>query len=413
MNTAGFYFVILALVLLTSPKESRACSAFCIQKGSQPCIGRNYDWGFNECLVFINKHGLSKTAFNYYGEAADNPAQWVSKYGSVTFCQYGRENGFVGMNEAGLVVNGLYLSEAVYPAPDSRTSVSMDQWIQYQLDNFSTVDEVINSDKTVRIRTPQGNYSRVHFFVTDRTGKTAVLEHLNGTLVCHTGMSLPVAALTNDTYTNSLAYLAAGVTDSNNTGSLDRFFRAATLVGYYDTSIALGTFADYILSKTEQGSTQYSIIFDPVQLYVVFKSNANRLYRYFTLSSFDLSCRTPAKMLNVETITSGDATSGFVDYTTAANKTLLQHAWTNLGIVINPTGLDYFASYPESCNCTELGIVVDQIKPKQKMESGQPWRNYDILGRLIPALPNAPRGVAEPENGIIISHGKPRLIFTK
>ncbi|HUI94049.1 MAG TPA: linear amide C-N hydrolase [Chitinivibrionales bacterium] len=371
----------IILALAATNLQLNACTVFCIQKGDQPVVGRNYDWGFNECIVFINKSGLSKTAFAYYGEAPDNPAQWLSRYGSATFCQYGRENGFAGMNEAGLVVNGLYLSEAQYPAPDARKSVSMDQWIQYQLDNFSTVDEVVASDKTIRIRQPSGDYSRVHFFVTDKSGATAVIEHLNGVMVCHTGAGLPYAALTNDTYDNSLAYLSKGLTDTASTGSLDRFFRAATLSKNYDTAVATGTYGEYILSRTEQGSTQYSVIFDPKGLYVVFKSQSNQQFRYFNLASFDMSCRTPVKMLNVEAVASGDATAGFTDYSTQANETLILDAWENLGITVYQPALDFFAQYPEQCTCTDAGVAgVTRSLPAWNSSRA---RLFDLLGRLL------------------------------
>jgi penicillin V acylase-like amidase (Ntn superfamily) len=375
-------FFVIALAALNF--QVNACSVFCIQKGDQPIVGRNYDWGFNECIVFINKSGLSKTAFAYYGEVPDNPAQWVSRYGSATFCQYGRENGFAGMNEAGLVVHQLYLGEAQFPAPDARKSVSMDQWVQYQLDNFSTVAEVVACDQTIRIRQPSGNYSRVHFFVTDKSGASAVIEHLSGVMVCHAGASLSYAALTNDTYDNSLAYLTKGKSDTTSTGSLDRFYRAATLSKNYDTAIVPGTYAAYVLSRTEQGSTQYSIIFDPKGLYMVFKSQANRQFRYFNLASFDMSCRTPAKMLNADAVTSGDATAGFTDYATQANATLIRHAWENLGITVDQTSLDFFSRYPEQFSCSDAGAAL--VPPHQPAwnQSGA-TQQFDLLGRLVGA----------------------------
>jgi penicillin V acylase-like amidase (Ntn superfamily) len=43
-----------------------------------------------------------------------NPAKWVSRYGSVTFNQYGCENPTGGMNEAGLVVEQMWLDESAY-----------------------------------------------------------------------------------------------------------------------------------------------------------------------------------------------------------------------------------------------------------------------------------------------------------
>jgi len=64
-------------------------------------FGRNYDWNFGDGLIFVNKRGVAKTSS---GSESPNPAKWISRYGSVTFNQYGRENPTGGMNEAGLVV---------------------------------------------------------------------------------------------------------------------------------------------------------------------------------------------------------------------------------------------------------------------------------------------------------------------
>ena len=66
--------VIIALAVYTS--QISACTAFCIQKGGQPVVGRNYDWGFNECIIFINKSGLSKAArqFDLLGRLLGTPA---------------------------------------------------------------------------------------------------------------------------------------------------------------------------------------------------------------------------------------------------------------------------------------------------------------------------------------------------
>ncbi|HMD67308.1 MAG TPA: hypothetical protein VKF42_00420, partial [Chitinivibrionales bacterium] len=69
-------------VLFLAVTESFCCSAFCLHKGDQPLVGRNYDWSFDRCLVFVNKRNVAKTAFTYYGHPVDNPATWTSKYGS-------------------------------------------------------------------------------------------------------------------------------------------------------------------------------------------------------------------------------------------------------------------------------------------------------------------------------------------
>jgi len=47
-----------------------------------------------------------------------------------------------GMNEAGLIVETMVLEDTQYPSPDSRPEVETLQWVQYQLDNFSTIEAV-------------------------------------------------------------------------------------------------------------------------------------------------------------------------------------------------------------------------------------------------------------------------------
>ena len=38
-----------------------ACSVFCIDKGNELVVGRNYDWGFKEGLIVLNKRNHQKT----------------------------------------------------------------------------------------------------------------------------------------------------------------------------------------------------------------------------------------------------------------------------------------------------------------------------------------------------------------
>ena len=159
----------------------------------QPLVGKNYDWGVEDGLVIINKRGVKKTAIAL-NEDFGQPAKWTSKYGSITFNQYGREMPMGGMNETGLVVEMMMLRETQYPAHDSRPSISNLQWIQYQLDNFSTVKEVISSDSKVRIYS--GN-TGLHYMACDKMGNCASIEFIGGKLVYHINETMPVKVLTN------------------------------------------------------------------------------------------------------------------------------------------------------------------------------------------------------------------------
>jgi penicillin V acylase-like amidase (Ntn superfamily) len=125
----------------------------------------------------------------------------VSKYGSITFNQYGKEFPTGGMNEKGLVVELMWLDETRYPNPDQRPAVGVLQWIQYQLDNSSTTAEVIGSNSQIRI---SEKTAPIHFLVADAAGNVATIEFLDGKMVVHKDKELPFPVLTNDTYASSV-----------------------------------------------------------------------------------------------------------------------------------------------------------------------------------------------------------------
>ena len=154
---------------------------------------------------------------------------WVSKYGSITFNQYGKEFPTGGMNEKGLVVELMWLDETQYPAPDSRPAISVLQWIQYQLDNCATVEEILATDKILRIATV--GTTPLHYLVTDKQGNAATIEFLNGRLIVHKGKDLSVPVLTNNTYQESVSHLRSVAPDKESHGSsLGRFARACAMV---------------------------------------------------------------------------------------------------------------------------------------------------------------------------------------
>jgi penicillin V acylase-like amidase (Ntn superfamily) len=154
----------------------------------------------------------------------------------------------------------------------------MDQFVQYHLDNHASVAEVLASDSRVRIRYPGGDYSKIHFMVTDTSGACAVIDYIGGTRVVHTGDSLPYKALSNSPYDQSLAYVRAGVPPVTGDNSSDaRFYRAAAGVTLLRDStnqpVALNALA--ILAYASQGSTLYSVIYDLKFLSVGFRTHLN------------------------------------------------------------------------------------------------------------------------------------------
>src|SRR6266850_1892436 len=107
--------VLAALIMATGPSgTATACTTFCLRDGNHVLFGRNYDFGIGEGLVLVNKRGVAKTS----AVSGDRPAGWASKYGSVTFNQFGREFPTGGINEKGLTVELMMLEGSEYPSRD-------------------------------------------------------------------------------------------------------------------------------------------------------------------------------------------------------------------------------------------------------------------------------------------------------
>ena len=180
------------LLCLLSAGSLWSCTTFCFPTENGWVYGRNYDWMADDCLIMVNKRDMTKRA-----ATEDNPLTWTSRYGSVTFNQYGREFPLGGMNEAGLVIECMWLEQTEYPVADARKGIGELQWIQFQLDTSASVAEVIAS--SARARITLFRTFPLHFLVCDRQGDAAVIEYLEGVMRVYTGSDLPYTALTNNT----------------------------------------------------------------------------------------------------------------------------------------------------------------------------------------------------------------------
>lgn len=382
-KSTKFKYQILYVMILLSPLLSAgaggACSVFCIDTCGLLVTGRSYDWSFGEGLVIVNKRGQLKTALTYWSESRDNLASWTSKYGSITFVQYGRDIAFDGMNEAGLVVSELWLEESVYPSVDSRPSLSLDQYVQYLLDNFKTVDEIAASDSLVRLRPTPSNFTKIHFFAADSSGKCIVVEFLGGRMVYHTGAAMPVKAITNNTYESSIAYINRGAPPNpSSNSSLERFYRISAMTAGYDPDSS-GDIVSYtfgILDAVKAGSwTKFQTVFDIKNRMMYFKSLQNRQLRYFDFDAFDFSCSTVSMMLDVNADLSGDVTGSFIEYDWRENEAMIKAAWEDLGSSnIYQPALEMISRYPETFECMETVHI--GMLPNNKPEEFQLYQNY-------------------------------------
>jgi penicillin V acylase-like amidase (Ntn superfamily) len=352
------FLVVCIIFICLMPQAGQPCTNFFLDYKDQLLFGRNFDWHVGNALLIVNKRGVSKTAL-ISKKSGQTPAKWTSRYGSITFNQVGRELSFGGMNEAGLAIEQLIFEKGEYPCPDSRPAILSYQWIQYQLDNFSLVEEVINSDSQLRIVNPGGGHI-LHYMACDRRGDCAIIEFINGKLVYHTKETMPVKVITNTyTYAESIEYVkkhdgfGGRLPIPVGPDSLHRFVRAANMMKKYDpdTSKSAVDYAFDILFNVKQYSTLWNIVYDIKNYRIYFRTSVNYHIRYLDLKSFDFSCATPVKVLDINTSLSGDVTDKFLDYTKEINRDLVEKLKDSYNTPADK--IEAIWLYPESTVCNE------------------------------------------------------------
>ena len=320
MKTKQICFFFISILLIFKPIVGHSCTTFFLDQGVQYVFGRNYDFPIGDGLAVVNKRDVKKEGYS------NTMLTWTSKYGSVTFNQFGREFPMGGMNETGLVVESMALEKTKYPKPDSRNVIEMAQWIQYQLDSFSSVEEVLSSNSKIRIR-PISNAPGVHFFVCDKSKACAVIEFIENKMVFYKNSDLPVKALTNDTYADSINGLESNhIPQPDKFKSIERFIDAANMVRAHGSKSDILP-VDYAFSILDSASlppfTQWTIVYNIPNLTIHFRTSNSLKIRHFSLKSFDFSCKTPVKIIDINNKLSGDISTQFDDYAYEMNLSIL------------------------------------------------------------------------------------------
>jgi len=295
-------------------------------------FGRNYDWITGNGMICTNQKGLSKISMNTNdGETIS----WVSQYGSITFNQYGKEFPTGGMNEKGLVVELMWLDDTQYPVPDSRPAIEVLQWIQYQLDNCSTVDELIETDKKLRIASK--GTAPLHYLVADAKGNVATIEFLKGKMVVHKGNDLPFPVLTNHSYASglSLAKVAVSAPSADyltfTDNSVERFAKACYMVKEFQQSNITVPVVDYsfsILDKVAQGAhTKWSIVYDISNKKIYFKTYGYPEIKNISCTALNFDCSFPSKTWDINQHVSGSVDGLLTDFTADFNRKIVEKSF--------------------------------------------------------------------------------------
>jgi penicillin V acylase-like amidase (Ntn superfamily) len=343
--------IALVLIIFLQGPILYACTTFFINKNGQLIFGRNYDWVTDAGMVCTNLKGLSKTSMKTEdGETI----RWVSQYGSITFNQYGKEFPTGGMNEKGLVVELMWLDETKYPAADNRPAVGVLQWIQYQLDNCATIEEIIATDKKLRIASV--GTAPLHYLVADANGHAATIEFLEGKMTVHKGNDLSLAVLTNSIYDESVnSYKGSSSLNGNN--SLQRFGQACKMIQQLNASTTSKPVIDYsfdILAAVSQGNhTKWSIVYDITNKTIQFRTNRYTEIKTLTFSAFDFNCTSAAKVWDMNQAASGTINKLFENFNATINKRIIQTAAkeSSAEVKISKETQEALSKYPEGINC--------------------------------------------------------------
>jgi choloylglycine hydrolase len=280
----------------------------------------------------------------------------------VTFNQISREFPCGGMNEAGLVVEVMVVLTPSKAKPDMRPVITTLQWIQYQLDNYATVAEVVAHASDLCIR-EQASVP-LHYLVGDETGAAATIEVFRGKVVCHTGADLPVKVLTNDNYRRSY-YAMRRFQNFNgdqpeplDRGSLIRFIRASRRVEEF-TPRSVPEAVDYAFETLHiafmADRTKWTIVYDIAGRRIYFRTYTRPDIRYVDLGPLDFSCRTPVQMMDINKRAAGDVTGKFMNYTSEANRELVGKAFDVFWFLRRhrDKALDILSNYPDTTVCAE------------------------------------------------------------
>lgn len=320
MTRKGILLVILALTTKIGSRAEMCTRAVYTGPEQTVLTGRTMDWKEDpQSKLWVFPRGLRRN-----GAAGANSLEWTSKYGSVVTSAYDICT-TDGMNEAGLVANLLWLAESEYPTRTTgKPALSVSAWTQYVLDNFATVDQVVeafsdNRFDVVSDLMPDGTrMAALHLSVSDATGDSAIFEYIDGRLAIHHNPAYTVMTnspvfeqqLALDDYWNNIGGL---VFLPGTNRAADRFVRASFYIGTIpktaDTRLAVASLFSVIrnvsvplgISTPDEpniSSTRWRTVADQKNRVYYYESVLYPFLIWVDFDGLDFSDGAPVKMID-------------------------------------------------------------------------------------------------------------------
>lgn len=362
MNPKSMLFRSLAAsaaLTLAATQTASACTGILLRNADGTIVhGRTVEFGIQLAVDFaVVPRGYRFTGMTPLGDGK----KWTSKYGALGAIVFGNLGIMDGVNEKGLAVGAFYFPTTAEYTPTtaenqakSMSSIDFSNWI---LTQFASVDEVraaVESGETVVAPTllpgwpPQ--VQPFHWIVYDKSGKSLVIEPIAGKLVLSDN---PLGVFTNSPsfdwhMTNLRNYIALNPRDvppvkldgktfasfGMGAGMLglpgdytppSRFVRAAVFsatafaapdasAGIYSGFHILNNFdIPYGIARVNEGGTThadqtiFTVMRDPQNLRMYYKTYGDQTIRMVDLNRFDLDAK------DVMKLTTGQGTQPVVD----------------------------------------------------------------------------------------------------
>lgn len=262
------------------------CTFFLYKNGNSHFAGKNYDIPL-PCygLIFWNPAGINKRALI---KPPEEPVEWLSKYGSITFNQVGRDFPASGMNEKGLIVEQTTLWNTIYPDKDKRKAIKELQLIQYILDTCSNTKEALECIENVRV---SQEMAKLQYIISDKKENISLVEFILGEMKVFSNNDFAYKVITNDMIDTSIDYLhnhiGFGGTKSVQYSkySLDRFVVTIDAIQKSLKSDNIQN-AFELLNLSKYDDTQWQIIYDLNEMCVKWRTKNNDIVNKLRLADF-------------------------------------------------------------------------------------------------------------------------------
>lgn len=377
-NTFLSALICLVIVSLGFPNMSKiilsACTTMVIGT-EKKILAENYDFYYGHGEVYRNPSGLLKTAL---GESDHKLPKWRSRFSSVTFNQFAREMPTSGMNEKGLAIALMWNLDGEYPKidPTQHFSISELQWIQYQLDQSATIQDVLRSLQEVHI---WKSYAELHYSLCDATGECGILEFIGGKQIYLPQADLPIFSLTNNSYSNSIDYFKANDAESfmklsRKKESKDAFVRAAWLTREANQSpvhpmdtinvafdilektsldYTLGDIWNWLIHGQPPSVTVWSIVYTPSEKMIHYRTRTNPAIRSISLSQLPKEsgdCKSPALSMDIE-VGSGPVEGHFKPTNSDRNRRIISLSFAPIEKDFPKEVQEELILYPDDFKC--------------------------------------------------------------